>query len=764
MSLREKAELCVDGSMLRTAEMPQHGIPKLVMSDGTSGVRFFNTPDQDPKQIQFEQAIDASFDSDEALSITEEATCFPAGSCLACSWDTGLAGRIGAAVAEECKRLNIGLLYGPGMNTRRSPLDGRGFEYYSEDPILSGDMAAGYVNGLQGNGVAACVKHFACNNSNYLRTKYDNIVEERALHEIFLAGFERAIKKSAPAALMGSYNPINGVHSCENKWLLTDLLRNDWRFEGAIISDCGAIKDHIKAFSAGLNFEMPHSKIAIDKLVNAVENGELDESVLDYSCEKILEVVMKYAVVGKQDTSVDFIAHHKLAQEAASECAVLLKNDDRLLPLSADSDSKIAVIGKWAEAPVYQGTGCAIVNAQRVDIPLDEIRGRSKNVIYATGYNDPKTCDEALLLEAELAAKNAKTAIVFAGAALPPETDDFNRGDLNIEPAHEALIRRVAAVNKNTVVVIMNCESVVMPWIDDVRAVLDMWYCGEGCGAALAKLLFGEISPSGKLPVTMPKRLQDCPDYLHFPGENHRQLYGEGIFVGYRYYEKKQIETLFSFGHGLSYTQFTYSDIVFSKSDITLPEQVTVSCIVENSGGMEGSEVVQLYVSDGHARLHRPVKELKAFQKIYLRPGENQSVSFTLSERDFAYYDPAFSDWVVDSGRFSILIGSSSADIRLSEYINVVSNNKRTLPISADSHYMELFENEQAKKILFDSIVEWGLAKPEDITPELEKNFYNSFWGIAQHLDLLVPYQVTEEMVNDMVRKMNECREWDWGI
>lgn len=757
LSVREKAVLCVSGDQLCTAALPDRGIPRLVMTDGTTGVRILKTPPTPPEKAQFRTAINASFDSPEALAVTEEATCFPAGSSLACSWDPSLAEEIGAAVAAECRALGAGVLFGPGLNTRRSPLDGRGFEYYSEDPVLAGDMTAGYVKGLQDHGVGACVKHFVCNNSNYMRTIYDNIVEERALREIFLAAFERVIKKSRPALVMASYNLINGTHVCESRRLLTDILRDEWGYEGMIISDCGAVKDHLKAFRAGLDFEMPHSKIAIDKLVRAVESGEMAEAELDGHCRRVLEVVLRYAE--PEAAPVDFAKHHTLARDAAARCAVLLKNETELLPLSGESGGSIAVLGRWAREPVFQGTGCAIVKAKMQDIPLEEIRARtSRPVVYAEGYNDTKIPDEALLAQAEEAAAQAECAVVFAGAMLPPETDDYNRPTMDIEPAQEALIRRAAAVNKNVIVVLMNCESVVMPWIDGVRAVLDMWYCGQGCGAAAAQLLFGERSPGGKLPVTMPRRLEDCPDYLHFPGENHRHLYGEGIYVGYRYYDKKRVEPLFPFGHGLSYTAFTYSDLRFSQDHLALPGEVEVSCGVRNTGERPGSEVVQLYVGDGHARLHRPVRELKAFRRIDLDPGEEKTVTFTLGERDFAYYDPAFSDWVVDSGAFRIEIGSSSADIRLGGEFPVESGRVRCLPATPDGHYLELLRDERAAQALFDCLVEWDLLEREEITDALRQKLTNSFWGLAQHLDLLVPCQVTEEMVQEAVRRMNEAQ------
>jgi len=762
MTLREKAEMCVDGSMLRTAEMPQHGIPKLIMTDGTSGVRLLDIPDADPKTARFIKSASASFDSEDALAITIPATCFPAGSSIACSWDKDLSARVGAAIAEECKSLDAGLLYGPAINTRRTPLDGRGFEYFSEDPCLAGDMSAAFVEGLQGNGVAASIKHFVCNDSNYLRTITDSVVEERALREIYLNAFERVVKQARPATVMASYNLLNGVQACENKWLLTDVLRNEWGYKGTVISDCGAIKDHLAAFKAGLDFEMPHSKIAIDKLVAAVEIGEITEAELNSRCRRMLELALTYARAGKDRPTIDYDAHHALAREAAEKCAVLLKNENDILPLNTDRPSKIAVLGDWAEHPVFQGTGCAIVNARQIDIPLNEMRALCSDhvsLVYETGYLDLNEADEVLLARACEAAKHAEVAIVFAGSMLPEESDDYNRKHMHVEPAQEELIRRVSAVNKNTVVVLMNCESVVMPWISDVKAVLDMWYCGEGSGSAVSELLFGKANPSGKLPVTMPVKQSDIPGYLHFPGENHKLLYEEGIFVGYRYYEKKELAPLFAFGHGLSYTTFEYSSLTLSNERVLLPQTLEVVFTVKNNGNIRGGEVPQLYVADNHSRLPRPLKELKNFTKVYLNPNESAQVHFTLNARDFAYYDPAFSEWVVDSGEFTLLIGASSQDIRLSSSVTVVDTEKRVLPITSDSHYLEMFQDERVKSVYFETLIEWGLITPADVTPALEKNLITAFWGVKQHLDLLVPYEITEEQIDILVERLNQTAQ-----
>ena len=663
LTTEQKVRLCIDPSSLRISGIPEEGIPGMRMTDGTSGLRILDVPDPDPKQAVFEQAINSSFDTEDTLAITHPATCFPAGSSLACSFDTDLAQEIGAAVAEECKSVDVGILFGPGLNTRRSPLDGRGFEYYSEDPVLAGDIASGMVKGLQDNEVGACVKHFVCNNSNYLRTITDNIVEERALREIYLAAFERVIKKAKPSSVMASYNLLNGVQAAENKWLLTDVLRDEWGFDGVVMSDCGAIKDYLKAYKAGIDYEMPHTKIGADKYIAAVESGEISEEELDMHAGRILSLIDRYSRQGKEAPQVDFEKHHALARKAAAKCAVLLKNEGKVLPLSGDA--RVAVMGSWAKNPVFQGTGCAIVKAKTGDIPLDEIRALCPGALYVTGYSDPAIPREEELCEAERAAKDADAVIVFAGALLPPETDDYNRKNMDIEPAQEALISRVSAVNKNVIVVLSNCESVVMPWIDHVPAVLDFWYSGEGFGHAAAQLLFGCANPEGRLAVTMPRRLEDCPDYLHFPGENHRQLYGEGIFVGYRYYDKKKVEPLFPFGHGLSYTKFAYSDLKVTGS-IASGGSVKVSVTVKNTGNMAGSETVQIYVRDEHSRLMRPVRELKAFRKVFLQPGESREACFTVNPCDLEIYMESEGKKIIEPGEYRVYAGGNCLDERVS--------------------------------------------------------------------------------------------------
>lgn len=762
LSLENKARLCIDGALWRTAGIPEYDIPILYMSDGTNGLRFWkNQVDQDPMTRDFSKDHRlGAMDTEEGIAGTYEATCFPTGSALACSWDRQLAQRIAVAVANECKAHAVGMLFGPGMNTRRHPLDCRGFEYFSEDPCLAGEMAGNYVIGLQKEGVSGTLKHFVCNNQNYQRTAYDSVVEERALREVYLAAFERAVRIGNPGAIMVSYNLLNGIQACENPWLLRQVLREEWGYDGLVISDSSAVKDPVKALDAGLDWIMPFSKSARDAIVRAVREDRMDEAVLDSHVRKVLEAVSKYSREGKPVETTDFPAHHKLAQEAAAKCAVLLKNEHSILPIDLQKTRKIAVIGHVAENPVYQGSGCACVHAVDVDSPLEEIRricGKQAEVVYAKGYGPYDAFDQDLMNEAIAVAEDADVVIIFVAARLPHEDDRYNRPDMRLAASHDVLVSQIATVQRNTVVVLNNNESVELPWAEDVAAILDMWYSGEGSGKATADLLFGIANPSGKLPVTFPYRLEDTPGYLNFPGENFKLIYEEGIFVGYRYYEKRKLKPRYAFGHGLSYTRFEYSDAWVSADSCRLGEPLSVSVTVRNVGNREGEEVVQLYVRDDHSRLKRPFKELKHFEKCMLKPNERRTVEFHLCERDFQYYDPAFGGWIADSGNFGLMIGSASDDIRTCVSVMLESPMKYIPEFKPDTHFMDIFANPIARKMFYEFMIDHGFLKPEQDCQSTDTVLERTFWGIAQYLDYMIPAEVTPEMVEELMRRINKA-------
>ena len=773
MTLEQKISLCTGADSWHTIAIKELSIPSLTMSDGTSGVRF-----QKPRGLTapcnlYDATVNFSFDNEAALENTYEATCYPSGSALACSWSPALAREIGAAVATECKARGIGLLLGPGMNIRRHPLTARNFEYYSEDPCLSGEMAAGMITGIQGEGVGACVKHFACNNSDTRRTRLNCIVEPRALHEIYLAGFERAIKKAAPAAVMGAYNQINGEQACENSWLLSHVLRDLWGFKGAVLSDWGAVKDSVKAVKAGLDLQMPHSIQYIDSVKEALETGRLSVRDIDEHCERILTLVFTYSMEGRDRPRVDWESHHRLAQRAACESAVLLKNQDSLLPVSPETGMKIAVLGQIAQSPLFQGTGCAIVNARQIDIPLDEIRkAGGESVLYAKGYLDGQTTTEELLTEAARTAKEADLAVVMMGTYLPGESDDYDHKNMDTAPAHRQLLERVTEVQENTIVILFNGNTTAMPWAGRVKAILQMGYAGEGAGKALADLLFGNACPGGKLAATIPESLSDTPAYLDFPHEHDVCRYREGIFTGYRYYDKRCHKVLFPFGYGLSYTTFACSDLEASFQ----PDAgtYTVSLTVTNTGSLEGSQVIQLYVSPPKGPLFRPVKELKSFAKVMLKPNEKRKIIFILDDRDLACYDEQRDQWVTLPGVYTVKIGFDSGNLPESIELNVDggmggSADSRTAGGAAqgshsrellklDSHYSDIFENQAATEEFFRFLVEQGLLEPEQAgSPVLMKELKKTFWGFAQHLDMNSSGRITPELSRELLERMNRA-------
>ncbi|MFC5468152.1 glycoside hydrolase family 3 C-terminal domain-containing protein [Cohnella suwonensis] len=757
MSLHDKVMLCTGDGLWRTKSLEDLGIPSILMSDGSSGVRFQKGSDVH-REASFYESISGSFDSEEALAMTHEATCFPSASTVSCSWNPELIFEIGQAIANECRRLGIHLLLGPGMNIRRHPLTARNFEYYSEDPYLTGELAAAMVNGVQANGVGTSPKHFACHNSDTKRTRVNVTVEERALREIYLAGFERVVRKAKPTTIMSAYNKINGVQTSEDPLLLNQILREEWGFDGVVVSDWGAIKDIVAATRAGLDLQMPLSLSSSAYLEEAVLNGELDEELLNLRVKHILQLVGRLTERFSPLPEVDYARHHRLAREAAEESIVLLKNEDGLLPLSSGKIKKLAVVGRLAAEPLYQGTGCAIVNAREVDIPLDHIRSLCQGqieLLYASGYSSHGDADPSLLSEATAIAREADAVLVFAGAYLPEESDDYNRTDMNIEPGHERLIEAVCAANPNAVLILANGESVAMPWADRAKAVVETWFGGEGMGEALAKILFGAVNPSGKLSVTIPEKLSDTPAFLSFPGNQTELHYSEGIYVGYRYYDKKQIAPRYPFGYGLSYTQFEYGNLVLSHTELNLPGVLKVSVDVTNAGPVYGKEIVQLYLAQPQSKLPRPPQELKGFAKVALLPGETRTVTLELKERDFALYNPEFGKWVAETSAYAIRIGASSRDIRLTADVRVVNPASYVSKVRTDSGFTELFESEAAKQTFYQFLVENGLITPDMVDDKLDEALKKAFWGIQSYMDMNSAGVITYEKMEEVVQRIN---------
>lgn len=565
---------------------------------------------------------------------------------------------------------------------------------------------------MQSQNVGVSVKHFAANSQEYNRMSSDSVVDERTLREIYLSAFETAVKDSKPWTIMCSYNRINGTFAAENKRLLTDILRDEWGFDGYVMSDWGATTaDRVKCLEAGMELEMPGKNAANDKqIVDAVNNGTLDIKVLDTAVERILNIVLKYTENKQPETKIDFEADHEEARKIADESMVLLKNDG-ILPLKRSQ--KFAFIGKFAETPRFQGGGSSHVNSYKVTSALEAAKGL--DVTYAPGYDTNTTeSDEALLGEAQEAAKNADVAVVFVGITDAMESEGMDRRTLSMPKNHEALVKAVSEVQKNTVVVVMCGGCITMPWIDDVRGMLCAYLGGEAVGTATLDLLFGDVNPSGKLAETFPRHLEDNPSYLYFFGdEQNKTEYREGVFVGYRYYDKKNMDVLFPFGYGLSYTTFEYSNLTLDKSEMNDTDTLTVSVNVRNTGKVKGKEIVQLYVAKPESRTIRPVKELRGFEKIELEPGEEKTVTFTLAKRAFAYYRTDISDWYVESGDYTIMAAKSSRDIACTATVNVTSTTQIKRVYTMNSTIEEIMESPVGREILGKMMAQNPLAQAD---------------------------------------------------
>ncbi len=713
MTAEEKVALLTGSGLWRTASLPQHGISDIVMTDGTYGVRYSSAQIDGEEKWSMDDFISVITQSAGQASVKEEATkggsealfsaslpatCFPNGSSLACSWDVELVRQMGQALGRECQQMGVDILLGPGINIRRTPLAGRGYEYYAEDPVVSGDLAAALINGLQEEGVGASLKHFAANNSEYRRTEMDSIIEERALREIYLAGFQRAIAKSQPWTVMSSYNRLNGVQTSQDPFLLTQVLRDEWGYDGLVMSDWYGIKDRPASLLAGNDLAMPETRRDKQTLLAAIASGEVPMEVVDRACLRMLQLVDKVERHRRPQTRADFAAHHALSQRLAAESIVLLKNEGDLLPLDARKTPRIAVIGKPAQEPVIQGSGCATTVPYLLDRPLDEIfdlAGDEFHVSWAIGAPDDTHCDEQALAQAREAAQAADVALVFVSTAVGEDGENGDRQDLNILPVHERLIHEVAAVQPNLVVVLANSDAVVMPWLGECRALLETFFAGQGMGRAVAEILFGKRNPCGKLTVTMPNTLEETPAWLHYPGENLRHYYGEGLFVGYRYYDKRQLTPQFPFGFGLSYTRFAYDNIALSACRIGAGETLNVTFDLTNCGDREGKEIVQLYAAAPAGELIREVRALKAFTKVALAAGETRRVTLSLPIADLACYHPGLAEWVITPGRWQIFVGASSRDLPLSASVEV-DCPARYLPLRDDNSLQQLIQQPEA--------------------------------------------------------------------
>lgn len=682
MTLEEKASLLSGLDFWHTKPVERLGIPSVMVSDGPHGLR-----------KQSDQA--------DHLGVNEsiKAVCMPTACATAASFDRDMLLQIGEAVGDACQHEKVAVDLGPAVNIKRSPLCGRNFEYFSEDPYLAAELSTSLIKGIQSRNIGVSVKHFAANSQEHRRMSSDSVVDERTLREIYYPAFESAVKEGKAWTVMCSYNRLNGEYASQHRGLLTDLLRGEWGFDGYVVSDWGAVSDRVKGVHAGLDLEMPASGGTNDqRVVEAVRAGELDEKDVDLAVERILTVHKRYWDNAKPDTPWDKEAQHELARQLAAECMVLLKNEDGVLPIA--QDETVAVIGRFAKVPRYQGGGSSHINSFKVESLLDALEGNEK-ITYAQGYDIvTEEPDEALIAEAVEAAKKADKAVIVAGLPDSFESEGYDRTHMRMPACQVALIERVAAVNPNTIVVLYNGSPVEMPWIGCVKAVVEGYLGGQAVGGATKLVLWGDVNPCGRLPESFPIKLEHNPSYLTYGGEGDTAIYSEGVFVGYRYYDRKCMDVLFPFGYGLSYTSYEYSNLTVSADSIKDTDTLTVTVDVTNTGSVAGKEVVQLYVGDCESGVFRPVRELKGFEKVAVQPGETKTVSFTLGKRAFAYWNVALHDWHVESGAFTIEIGRSSRDIALSKTINVESTVEVPAHFTVNSIFADFMKSPKAMAVL----------------------------------------------------------------
>ena len=684
MTLEEKAGMCSGLDFWHLKEVEHLGIPKVMVSDGPHGLR-----KQDEKGDHL------------GINDSIKAVCFPPAVLSACSFDRGLMEEMGKAIGREAQANDVSVVLGPAVNIKRSPLCGRNFEYYSEDPYLAGEIAAAFVKGVQSQHVGTSIKHFAANNQEYRRMSSSSEVDERTLREIYFPAFEIAVKKAQPYTFMCSYNQINGTFASENKWLLTDVLRGEWGFKGYVMSDWGAVNDRVKGLEAGLELEMPASGGDNDAMiVKAVKDGALEEKILDQAVERILRIIFEYADHRKpQEFTME--KDHEEAQHIAEESMVLLKNENHILPLK--TSEKAAFIGGFARNTRFQGGGSSHINCFKTTNVLDSVPCDAQ-VVYAEGFPaDRDFYDKVLADEAVKAAAEADKAVIFAGLPESFESEGYDRSHMRLPECQNRLITEILKVQPNTVIVLHNGSPVEMPWLGEIKGLLETYLGGQAGGAAAANILYGKINPSGKLAETMPLKLSDNPSYLNFGG-GEKVEYREGIFVGYRYYDTKEMDVAFPFGYGLSYTTFAYSNLKLSMENPTEKDTVMVSADVTNTGKSAGKEVVQLYIRDLTGSAIRPEKELKGFEKVFLEPGETKTVTMELNKRSFAWYNTELHDWFAASGDYEILVGASSRDIRLTETLHLNSSQRLPMHVHMNTTLGDLLRNpetaEAAKKLI----------------------------------------------------------------
>ncbi|MCD7796731.1 MAG: glycoside hydrolase family 3 C-terminal domain-containing protein [Clostridiales bacterium] len=708
MTLEQKAAFVSGYDYWHLEEASELGLPKIMITDGPHGLRKQNTNKKTSDGI--------------GLGNSVPATCFPPASTSSCSWDEDLLKAEGEALGEECLKEQVSAILGPGINIKRSPVCGRNFEYFSEDPYLAGKCSANLVNGVQSKGIGTSLKHFACNSQEAFRMVINEVIDERAMRELYLTAFEICVKEAQPWTIMNSYNRINGVYASQNEWLQEKVLRDEWGFEGLLVTDWGASVNRIPGLKNGTDLEMPSSgALNTQRIIAAVKDGTLDEAVLDKRVDNVVDLIVKSKPALEKKHTYDVDAHHSLAQKVAEGSMTLLKNDDSILPLK--KGQKVAIIGEMAKSPRFQGAGSSVINPTKLDNAYDELSKLGVDMIYAQAYEKSKDeVNSTLVSEAVSAAKKADVAIVFVGLTEEFEGEGYDRENIEMPSSHNSLVSEIAKANKNTVVVLAGGSVVRMPWINEVKALLNSGLGGQAGGAAVANILTGQVNPSGKTSETYPLDFSENPTYGNYPGGPVTSEHRESVYIGYRYYDKANKDVLFPFGYGLSYTTFEYSDIKISSDNIKDTDTLTVLFKIKNTGDVNGAEIAQIYVADKESTVFRPVKELRAFKKVFLKAGEEKEVSVELSKRAFAFYNVKLGDWMVETGEFNILVSASSRDAKLTATVTVTSTVDAEIPDyreSAPAYYTADVDGMKGEQ--FAAVYGSALPSPEpDTTKKID--------------------------------------------
>ena len=728
MSLEEKAELCVGADYWSSKSFEKYGIPKIRMSDGPHGLR-----------VQRTKADNLG------INESEVSTCFPASSTLGNSWNKEMAYQLGKALGEEARQEEVNIVLGPAVNIKRSPLCGRNFEYFSEDPYLTGILGTEYVKGLQDQNVGACVKHFAVNNQENRRRTIDAIIDERTLREIYLKAFETILEEAKPWSIMSAYNKVNGQYCSENTHLLEDILRKEWNYQGIVISDWGGENNRVKGIENDHELEMPGGRgSGKEEIIEAVKTGRVSESKLDHIVDRIISIANRGEHT-KESAKYDQEEHHKIAPKMAEESIVLLKNEDNILPIQ---DEKIALMGDMAKYPRYQGAGSSTINPYKIENAYDSFKENHIMFDYAKGYERIESeNDENLRKEAIEVAKKNKIVVIFAGLTENFESEGVDRDNLNIPENQNKLIEEIYKVNKNIIIVLSNGAPIVMPWKDKVKAIITGYLGGEAGAKAMVNCMLGKVNPSGKLAETYPEKLEDTPCYKNYPGTELTVEYQESIYVGYRYYDMNNVKVLFPFGYGLSYTEFEYSNLKVNEQE----SKVKVSFAIRNIGKRKGKEIAQIYLSQEDPTIFKPKKELKEFEKVELEVGEEKQVEIILNKKAFEYFNPETNKWSIEQGKYKILVGKSSRDIVLEKEIFIESKDKNIEKKYSKKYYtgnVHEIKDEEFEELLGRNIPRRRLML-EEITDE------NTLEQIKETKIGKLIYENEMEKMNQLLREQN---------